>query len=110
MAAGAVNLIRSEEEFDLVLRGHRQQLVVLEASLTWCRPCKGFDRPYQKFAEHYLNTGAPQPRPRASHWCFGGSGYPCRCANSAQTMLVLLCACLSPCDEVFWALGGPQCS
>lgn len=61
MAAGAVNVISSEEEFDLVLRGHQQRLVVLEASLTWCRPCKGFDRAYQKFAEHYLNTGAQQP-------------------------------------------------
>ena len=45
--AGAVNLIKSEEEFDLVLKGHARQLVVLEASLTWCRPCKGFDRAYQ---------------------------------------------------------------
>ena len=50
MVAGAVNMISSEEEFDLVLRGHQQRLVVLEASLTWCRPCKGFDRAYQKFA------------------------------------------------------------
>lgn len=42
-----MNFIWSEEEFDWVLREHAQQLVVLEASLTWCRPCKGFERAFQ---------------------------------------------------------------
>ena len=42
-----MNFIWSEEEFDWVLSEHAQQLVVLEASLTWCRPCKGFERAFQ---------------------------------------------------------------
>ena len=47
LKAGEVNFIWSEEEFDWVLSEHAQQLVVLEASLTWCRPCKGFERAFQ---------------------------------------------------------------
>ena len=61
MTLGAVNTISSEEEFDLVLEGHQQRLVVLEASLTWCRPCKGFDRAYQKFAGAGSATSTPAP-------------------------------------------------
>ena len=37
----------SEEQFDAALAQHAQRLIVLEASLTWCRPCKGFERTYQ---------------------------------------------------------------
>ena len=37
----------SEEEFDAALAQHAQRLIVLEASLTWCRPCKGFERSYE---------------------------------------------------------------
>ncbi len=42
-----MNFIRSEEQFDLLLSDHADKLIVLEASLTWCRPCKGFERAYQ---------------------------------------------------------------
>jgi thiol:disulfide interchange protein len=45
--AGEVTFIKGEEEFDLLLAGHPDRLIVLEASLTWCRPCKGFERAYQ---------------------------------------------------------------
>ncbi|KAK9831857.1 hypothetical protein WJX81_002485 [Elliptochloris bilobata] len=52
---GEVSLLESEEEFDAALVQHPQRLIVLEASLTWCRPCKGFERSYQKFAAHYAS-------------------------------------------------------
>lgn len=47
LKSGEVNSIWSEEEFDWALSEHAQQLIVLEASLTWCRPCKGFERAFQ---------------------------------------------------------------
>ena len=47
LKSGEVNVIWSEEEFDWVLSERAQQLIVLEASLTWCRPCKGFERAFQ---------------------------------------------------------------
>ncbi|CAL5225664.1 g8524 [Coccomyxa viridis] len=56
LKSGEVNFIWSEEEFDWVLSEHAQQLIVLEASLTWCRPCKGFERAFQKFASAYAKT------------------------------------------------------
>lgn len=40
-------MLMSEEEFDAALAQHAQRLIVLEASLTWCRPCKGFERSYE---------------------------------------------------------------
>ena len=53
LKTGEVNCIWSEEEFDWALKEHAQQLIVLEASLTWCRPCKGFERALQvRSAEH----------------------------------------------------------
>ncbi|KAK9916986.1 hypothetical protein WJX75_009515 [Coccomyxa subellipsoidea] len=53
---GEVTFIRSEEEFDFLIGEHAERLIVLEASVTWCRPCKGFERAYQKFAAQYVNT------------------------------------------------------
>ncbi|BDA40816.1 probable thioredoxin at C-terminar half [Coccomyxa sp. Obi] len=53
---GEVTVIRSEQEFDFVMAEHAERLIVLEASMTWCRPCKGFERAYQKFAAQYVNT------------------------------------------------------
>lgn len=44
---GEVSMLMSEEEFDAALALHAQRLIVLEASLTWCRPCKGFERSYE---------------------------------------------------------------
>ncbi|KAK9810405.1 hypothetical protein WJX72_010210 [[Myrmecia] bisecta] len=50
---GRVTTVFSTEEFDTVMTDHADTLVVVEASLTWCRPCKGFERTFEKFAEHY---------------------------------------------------------
>lgn len=47
---GEVNLLMSEEDFDAALAQHAPRLIVLEASLTWCRPCKGFERPFEVLA------------------------------------------------------------
>jgi hypothetical protein len=44
---GEVAIIFSEAELDDVLKAHKDDLVVLEASLTWCRPCKGFEPSYK---------------------------------------------------------------
>ena len=40
-------LIFSAEELDALMAAHPDRVVVLEASFTWCRPCKGFQRPYE---------------------------------------------------------------
>lgn len=48
---GGISLIFSEEELDEVLR--RNANVVLFSGLTWCRPCKAMQRPYQKLATLY---------------------------------------------------------
>jgi hypothetical protein len=44
---GEVMLIFSGEEFKALSSSHPQRVVVLEASFTWCRPCKGFQRSYE---------------------------------------------------------------
>ena len=80
LKAGEVNFIWSEEEFDWVLSEHAQQLVVLEASLTWCRPCKGFERAFQvshlhhhpadcinSILDHAFAVSLIPASPRASH-------------------------------------------
>ena len=40
-------LIFSGEEFKALSAAHPSRLLVLEASFTWCRPCKGFQRAYE---------------------------------------------------------------
>lgn len=40
-------MLFSEEEFDCLLQSNPDHLIVLEAGLTWCRPCKGFERTFQ---------------------------------------------------------------
>ena len=44
---GEVLMLFSEAEFDVLLEAHASQLIVLEAGLSWCRPCKGFERTFQ---------------------------------------------------------------
>ena len=53
---GEVMLVFSAEEVDELAKAHPRRLLVLEASFTWCRPCKGFARAYQKFADAYRET------------------------------------------------------
>ncbi len=40
-------LIFSGEEFKALSAMHPRRVVVLEASFTWCRPCKGFQKSYE---------------------------------------------------------------
>lgn len=49
---GEVEIVDSEEALDAVLR-ETPGLVVLECAFTWCRPCKGFDPKYKRFAGYY---------------------------------------------------------
>ena len=44
---GEVTLIFSGEEFKALSSSHPQRVVVLEASFTWCRPCKGFQKSFE---------------------------------------------------------------
>lgn len=49
-----VALIFSEAELDeLLAAAGSARLVVLFCGLTWCRPCKGMQRPFQRMAQHY---------------------------------------------------------
>ncbi|GLI63445.1 hypothetical protein VaNZ11_006417, partial [Volvox africanus] len=50
---GDMTIIFSEQELDEILSTNLNKLVVIFAALTWCRPCKGMQRPVQKLAEHY---------------------------------------------------------
>lgn len=53
---GGLTLIFSEEELDEVVAAAKDKLVVVFSALTWCRPCKGMQRPMQKLAEHYKDS------------------------------------------------------
>ena len=44
---GCVTLFFSQAELDALLERNADRLVVVEASLTWCRPCKGFEKTFQ---------------------------------------------------------------
>jgi hypothetical protein len=48
-----VSVIFSEGEMDEVLKKHAGRLVVLFGGVTWCRPCKGVQKPYERLADHY---------------------------------------------------------
>lgn len=50
---GEVAKIFSEAEFDEILDRNPERLISLFAGLTWCRPCNGMNRPYERFAEMY---------------------------------------------------------
>lgn len=50
---GDVTLIFSEEELDELARDYEEQLMIVFCGLTWCRPCKAMQRPYQKLADLY---------------------------------------------------------
>ncbi|KAK9805892.1 hypothetical protein WJX73_001761 [Symbiochloris irregularis] len=53
---GQVNMFFGEDELNAILQEYGEKLVVVEASMTWCRPCKGFERPFEKFAKAYENA------------------------------------------------------
>ncbi|KAL4423152.1 hypothetical protein ABPG77_007805, partial [Micractinium sp. CCAP 211/92] len=53
---GGVNLFFSEADLDAVLASNPGKLVVLMASVTWCRPCKGFQSTYEAAAKHYKDA------------------------------------------------------
>jgi thiol-disulfide isomerase/thioredoxin len=39
-----------------VLAANTDKLVVLMASVTWCKPCKGFQETYEQAARHYTDA------------------------------------------------------
>jgi hypothetical protein len=50
---GTVSLIFSEPELDEVLSKHPGRLVVLFGGVSWCRPCKGVSKPFERMADLY---------------------------------------------------------
>ena len=44
---GRVSIFFGEEELNAILQDFDSSLVIIEASMTWCRPCKGFERAYE---------------------------------------------------------------
>jgi len=53
---GKVHLITSESEFVNIMESNKDTLIVLLATLTWCRPCKRILVPYQKCAAAYKDS------------------------------------------------------
>jgi thiol-disulfide isomerase/thioredoxin len=51
-----LTLIFSETELDEIIAERHDRITVIFAGLTWCRPCKGMQRPVQKLAEHYKDV------------------------------------------------------
>lgn len=53
LVVGTVNMLFSEVELNTALEAAGDHLVVLMASLTWCRPCKAFTSTYEKISNRY---------------------------------------------------------
>lgn len=54
--AGIVHLITSKDEFTAALRHEKGRVIVLFASLTWCRPCKKIQPQLEKIAKAYKDV------------------------------------------------------
>lgn len=50
---GAVNMIFTADELEETVQKCSDKLVVLMCGLTWCRPCKGISKPYDRFSNFY---------------------------------------------------------
>lgn len=44
---GKVTMVFTAEELDYLLHEHADKLTIVEASLTWCRPCMSFERSFE---------------------------------------------------------------
>eukprot|EP00882_Tetradesmus_deserticola_P007602 GHRQ01008006.1.p1 GENE.GHRQ01008006.1~~GHRQ01008006.1.p1 ORF type:complete len:193 (+),score=115.77 GHRQ01008006.1:1013-1591(+) len=53
---GNVSVIFTAEELEEALAKHPDKLVVLFCGLTWCRPCKGVGKPYERLAATYAKS------------------------------------------------------
>ena len=52
-----MSLIFTERELDeAIAEAGSEKVVVVFSALTWCRPCKGMQRPAHKLAEQYKDT------------------------------------------------------
>jgi len=49
----AVSNVGSEAEFDSVIQGAGDKLVVVDYSTTWCGPCKVIAPKFEEFSEKY---------------------------------------------------------
>lgn len=74
--AGTVNMIFSEAEFDKILSEAGNKLVVLMASLTWCRPCKAFGPTYEVPPENTMCL-----------WCFNHHHLVQKLSNNYQDVV-----------------------
>jgi hypothetical protein len=55
--SGHVSVIFSEEELEAALKQAGPKLTVLFSGLTWCRPCKGMSKPFERMADVYGAKG-----------------------------------------------------
>ncbi|KAF6258804.1 hypothetical protein COO60DRAFT_1701175 [Scenedesmus sp. NREL 46B-D3] len=53
---GNVSVIFTAEELEEALSNNPEKLVVVFCGLTWCRPCKGVGKPYEKLAATYAKS------------------------------------------------------
>ena len=42
-----MTMVFTAEELDYLLHEHADRLTIVEASLTWCRPCMSFERSFE---------------------------------------------------------------
>ncbi|KAK3278365.1 hypothetical protein CYMTET_13694 [Cymbomonas tetramitiformis] len=50
---GTVCSIENRKHLEYIMEEEKDRLVVLQTGFTWCRPCIGFKRKYEKFANMY---------------------------------------------------------
>lgn len=87
---GVVSPVYSDREFDYVLRKHADQLVVVCASSTDCKPCRSFEPVFDvgdfvSFHIHHYHILFLSGSALASHWEVikqSGSSCTVRCSTS----------------------------
>jgi hypothetical protein len=48
--------IAINQELEEVMTRQDSKLIVICVALTWCRPCKGLQKPLQRMAKHYKDS------------------------------------------------------
>ena len=56
---GEVIHIFSDQEFEQILKNYPNQTIAIMASLTWCRPCIGFEKSYEVRLQVRHHSRAP---------------------------------------------------
>ena len=99
-----MTMVFSAEELEEVLQENSSRLTVIEASLTWCRPCIAFERTFEARPLHFMPAAMPCPAAAfaacADHV---GSTSSCRaCLLAALRAHVPVRHCTVILDESLW--------